>query len=191
MTKRSISVESSSSSKSIVDLTVDSDIEEIPLLDLTSPIRKAMTNRVVQDGGCGTGDAIVIPEFDDEDAVIVLSPKTSHHHSIMSQTPTPTPEVDDEDAVIVLSPTKTSHLFSNHSITIASVPPTSTNDCSITCPVCMENVKTFTKSGRLLVTTKCGHLFCNSCIRQSITLLHRCPTCSGKLTLKQYHRIYI
>ena len=49
----------------------------------------------------------------------------------------------------------------------------------------------FEATGRKLVTTQCGHIFCNVCIRNSISTLHRCPTCRKKLTLKQYHHLYL
>ncbi|KAI5104918.1 E3 ubiquitin-protein ligase RNF4 [Silurus meridionalis] len=47
------------------------------------------------------------------------------------------------------------------------------------------------ESGRLMVSTKCGHLFCSQCIRDSLARAHNCPTCRKKLTYKQYHPIYI
>uniref|UniRef100_A0A8C5LSD8 Ring finger protein 4 n=1 Tax=Leptobrachium leishanense TaxID=445787 RepID=A0A8C5LSD8_9ANUR len=47
------------------------------------------------------------------------------------------------------------------------------------------------KSRRLIVSTKCGHIFCSQCIRDSLKSVSSCPTCRKKLTPKQYHPIYI
>ncbi|XP_067242675.1 RING finger protein 4 isoform X1 [Chanodichthys erythropterus] len=83
---------------------------------------------------------------------------------------------------------------------------------AVSCPVCMDAYSELGKkivlkvipttflcaviimiidSGRLMVSTKCGHLFCSQCIRDSLSRVHSCPTCRKKLTQKQYHPIYI
>ncbi|XP_076878596.1 E3 ubiquitin-protein ligase RNF4 [Brachyhypopomus gauderio] len=62
---------------------------------------------------------------------------------------------------------------------------------TVSCPVCMDAYAEIIDSGRLMVSTKCGHLFCSQCIRDSLAMAHTCPTCRKKLTHKQYHPIYI
>ncbi|XP_055034475.1 E3 ubiquitin-protein ligase RNF4 isoform X2 [Misgurnus anguillicaudatus] len=62
---------------------------------------------------------------------------------------------------------------------------------AVSCPVCMDAYSEIIESGRLMVSTKCGHLFCSQCIRDSLSRAHSCPTCRKKLTHKQYHPIYI
>ncbi|KAM6977856.1 E3 ubiquitin-protein ligase RNF4 [Aplochiton taeniatus] len=62
---------------------------------------------------------------------------------------------------------------------------------TVSCPVCMDAYAEIIESGRLVVSTKCGHLFCSQCLRDSLTRSHTCPTCRKKLTCKQYHPIYI
>ncbi|XP_051513880.1 RING finger protein 4 [Myxocyprinus asiaticus] len=62
---------------------------------------------------------------------------------------------------------------------------------AVSCPVCMDVYSEIIDSGRLMVSTKCGHLFCSQCIRDSLSRAHSCPTCRKKLTNKQYHPIYI
>ncbi|XP_077091861.1 E3 ubiquitin-protein ligase RNF4 isoform X5 [Siphateles boraxobius] len=62
---------------------------------------------------------------------------------------------------------------------------------AVSCPVCMDAYSEIIDSGRLMVSTKCGHLFCSQCIRDSLSRAHSCPTCRKKLTQKQYHPIYI
>ncbi|KAL0973960.1 hypothetical protein UPYG_G00213440 [Umbra pygmaea] len=62
---------------------------------------------------------------------------------------------------------------------------------TVSCPVCMDAYAEIIESGRLVVSTKCGHLFCSQCLRDSLSRAHTCPTCRKKLTHKQYHPIYI
>ncbi|XP_051784362.1 RING finger protein 4 isoform X1 [Erpetoichthys calabaricus] len=62
---------------------------------------------------------------------------------------------------------------------------------NIICPICMDSHTEIIQSGRLLVSTKCGHLFCSQCLRDAIKQAHTCPTCRMKLNHKQYHPIYI
>ncbi|XP_075713247.1 E3 ubiquitin-protein ligase RNF4 isoform X1 [Rhinoderma darwinii] len=62
---------------------------------------------------------------------------------------------------------------------------------SVSCPICMDGYSEITQSGRLIVSTKCGHIFCSQCLRDALKNVTSCPTCRKKLTPKQYHPIYI
>ncbi|KAJ8367658.1 hypothetical protein AAFF_G00313880 [Aldrovandia affinis] len=62
---------------------------------------------------------------------------------------------------------------------------------TISCPVCLDTYGEIMESGRLVVSTRCGHLFCSLCLRDSLAKTHTCPTCRKKLNHKQYHPIYI
>ncbi|XP_021416447.2 E3 ubiquitin-protein ligase RNF4 [Oncorhynchus mykiss] len=62
---------------------------------------------------------------------------------------------------------------------------------TVSCPVCMDAYAEIIESGRLVVSTKCGHLFCSHCLRDSLLRSHTCPTCRKKLTHKQCHPVYI
>ncbi|XP_061108925.1 RING finger protein 4 [Conger conger] len=62
---------------------------------------------------------------------------------------------------------------------------------TISCPVCLDTYEEIVGSGRLVVSTRCGHLFCSQCLRDSLAKSHACPTCRKKLNHKQYHPIYI
>ncbi|XP_053180052.1 RING finger protein 4 [Scomber japonicus] len=61
----------------------------------------------------------------------------------------------------------------------------------ISCPVCMDSYSEIVESGRLVVSTKCGHVFCSQCLRDALTSSHTCPTCRKRLTSRQYHPLYI
>ncbi|KAM4554983.1 E3 ubiquitin-protein ligase RNF4 [Odontesthes bonariensis] len=87
---------------------------------------------------------------------------------------------EDEDAAPVLS------------ATVMSAPhtPRSTPGL-ISCPVCLDLYSEIVESGRLVVSTKCGHVFCSQCLRDALTSSHTCPTCRKRLTSRQYHPLYI
>ena len=72
-----------------------------------------------------------------------------------------------------------------------SLSPVSTGKASITCPICMDRATQFERAGRELMTTVCGHVFCDKCIRNAISSFHKCPVCNKKLTLRQFHRLFI
>ncbi|XP_077387229.1 E3 ubiquitin-protein ligase RNF4-like isoform X2 [Festucalex cinctus] len=62
---------------------------------------------------------------------------------------------------------------------------------TISCPVCMDTYSEMVSSGRLVVSTKCGHVFCSQCLRDALRRSHSCPTCRKRLTSRQYHPLYI
>ncbi|KAI1883839.1 hypothetical protein AGOR_G00236130 [Albula goreensis] len=62
---------------------------------------------------------------------------------------------------------------------------------TISCPICLDTYGEIVGSGRLVVSTRCGHLFCSQCLRDTLAKSHACPTCRKKLNHKQYHPIYI
>ncbi|XP_054648778.1 RING finger protein 4 isoform X2 [Dunckerocampus dactyliophorus] len=62
---------------------------------------------------------------------------------------------------------------------------------TISCPVCMDSYSEMVDSGRLVVSTKCGHIFCSQCLRDALSRSHTCPTCRKRLTPRQYHPLYI
>uniref|UniRef100_A0A3P8S3D1 Ring finger protein 4 n=1 Tax=Amphiprion percula TaxID=161767 RepID=A0A3P8S3D1_AMPPE len=61
----------------------------------------------------------------------------------------------------------------------------------ISCPVCLDVYSEIVESGRLVVATRCGHVFCSQCLRDALTSSHTCPTCRKRLTCRQYHPLYV
>ena len=55
---------------------------------------------------------------------------------------------------------------------------------NITCPVCLE--KNFPK----ILSTTCGHIFCEPCIKLCVRLHRKCAKCNTKLTPKDLHQVY-
>uniref|UniRef100_UPI0037E7E57E E3 ubiquitin-protein ligase RNF4 isoform X1 n=2 Tax=Semicossyphus pulcher TaxID=241346 RepID=UPI0037E7E57E len=62
---------------------------------------------------------------------------------------------------------------------------------TISCPVCLDSYSEIIESGRLVVSTECGHVFCSQCLRDTLTYSHTCPTCRKRLTHRQYHPLYV
>lgn len=61
----------------------------------------------------------------------------------------------------------------------------------ISCPVCMDSYYEIVDSGRLLVSTRCGHVFCSLCLRDSLNQSHSCPICRKKLPKGHYHPLHL
>ncbi|NWV36918.1 RNF4 ligase, partial [Grantiella picta] len=62
---------------------------------------------------------------------------------------------------------------------------------TIRCPICMDFYPQILQSGRLILSTLCGHVFCSQCLPFALQTASFCPTCRTELTPGQYHPIYI
>lgn len=62
----------------------------------------------------------------------------------------------------------------------------------IKCPICMETIQQFEKEGRQIMVTRCGHIFCSACIRESVKVQRKCPTCRKPINLRGgFHELFI
>lgn len=78
--------------------------------------------------------------------------------------------------------------------TLSSLPTNSSSRSTpgtISCPVCLDSYSEIVESGRLVVSTKCGHVFCSQCLRDALASSLTCPTCRKRLTHRQYHPLYV
>ncbi|NWX14353.1 RNF4 ligase, partial [Aegotheles bennettii] len=96
------------------------------------------------------------------------------------------PLQDQSDILIVLSDDE-DEPGDNNIFVLSHTRPSGT----VSCPICMDGYSEIVQSGRLIVSTKCGHVFCSQCLRDSLRNANSCPTCRKKLTHRQYHPIYI
>jgi hypothetical protein len=55
---------------------------------------------------------------------------------------------------------------------------------ALNCSICQFEMKEMT-------STKCGHTFCEQCIKQAIRINKKCPTCRKTTTMKDLHRVYL
>lgn len=69
-----------------------------------------------------------------------------------------------------------------------SLPDKSTQSCpgSIRCPICLDSY-----GFNEILSTICGHLFCDPCIRNIIKIRKKCPLCNKGLKPNQVHRIFL
>uniref|UniRef100_A0ACD5XJJ7 Uncharacterized protein n=1 Tax=Avena sativa TaxID=4498 RepID=A0ACD5XJJ7_AVESA len=65
-------------------------------------------------------------------------------------------------------------------LTVKEVP----EEPKFSCPVCLHEMVDAS-------STLCGHIFCQECIMASIKAQRKCPTCRRKLTMKNFHRVYL
>lgn len=77
------------------------------------------------------------------------------------------------------------------SLDSSSSSPKEQKNYDITCPICMDDDKAIKRRKCQLMSTTCGHVFCDKCIRSAVQLQRRCPTCRKKLSLKQLHAIFL
>lgn len=63
-------------------------------------------------------------------------------------------------------------------------PPSPPKEPVFSCPICM---------GPMVeeMTTKCGHIFCKSCIKKALATQAKCPTCRKRVTMKEIIRVYL
>lgn len=61
------------------------------------------------------------------------------------------------------------------------------------CPVCLEDFDDIIANKTKVMSTKCGHIFCEPCLQASLQANSKlCPTCRTKLTAKtHYHQIFL
>ncbi|XP_070166957.1 E3 ubiquitin-protein ligase rnf8-like [Polyergus mexicanus] len=57
----------------------------------------------------------------------------------------------------------------------------------LTCPICLETLCSRLKP----MTTRCGHLFCENCLKESIQKYKHCPTCKTTTKLRSCIRVYL
>ncbi|XP_001373850.2 E3 ubiquitin-protein ligase RNF4 [Monodelphis domestica] len=93
-------------------------------------------------------------------------------------------EIRDNDVYVTENPSRESVVLEEET---SSIRPSGT----VSCPICMDGYSEILQSGRLIVSTKCGHVFCSQCLRDALRNASSCPTCRKKLNQKQYHPIYI
>jgi len=59
------------------------------------------------------------------------------------------------------------------------------------CPVCYEGFKSIRSRGSPLVSTVCGHVFCNKCLTTCMRVDRRCPNCMKETDYEDFHPLYL
>ncbi|XP_047735719.1 uncharacterized protein LOC108681412 [Hyalella azteca] len=65
------------------------------------------------------------------------------------------------------------------------------NDSEISCPICSDILMDIKERRGHLVSTVCGHLFCEVCLDAAVRRTQQCPTCRRRLTKRQFHKLFI
>ncbi|KAH9488035.1 E3 ubiquitin-protein ligase rnf4 [Bulinus truncatus] len=61
----------------------------------------------------------------------------------------------------------------------------------ISCPICLDDVKQIQRSNRQVISTMCGHIFCDVCINAAIASQNCCPSCRKRLTSRSIHPLFL
>jgi len=62
------------------------------------------------------------------------------------------------------------------------------------CPVCLDSFRDVKASGRQVMATTCGHVFCEECLQGVLNESaagRKCPTCRKKLSARTIHPLFI
>ena len=62
---------------------------------------------------------------------------------------------------------------------------------SVKCGVCMDTVSEIKAGGKNMVSTVCGHMFCDTCLKGAMRFQKFCPTCREGLAPKGYHPLFL
>ncbi|XP_022995974.1 E3 ubiquitin-protein ligase RNF4-like [Cucurbita maxima] len=62
--------------------------------------------------------------------------------------------------------------------------PAPSKEPKFSCPICMGPLVEET-------STRCGHIFCKSCIRAAIAVQSKCPSCRKRVTAKELIRVFL
>lgn len=149
-----------------------------------------------------TGDDVYVPEPDD-DIVCVMEVKKIH--VVHVQPPDSPPQMINEIPAAEVCVRSAPPL-------VEAVPtPTPSNAKTLRCAVCLDDfdsvcsplpvcnrvthmcfvVQILKDASRKLVSTKCGHIFCEGCLMDSMRAQKVCPTCRKKIANKSaYHPIF-
>ncbi|NXL48022.1 RNF4 ligase, partial [Podilymbus podiceps] len=145
----------------------------------------------VVDLTCESSDPVVV-DLTHDDSVVVKNQRQRRNLRLRSQRQSDSCVLssDDEDETrdndVYVTDKVSRELRPLEDETASSKPPG-----TVSCPICMDGYSEIVQSGRLIVSTKCGHVFCSQCLRDSLRNANSCPTCRKKLTHRQYHPIYI
>ncbi|GFT62748.1 hypothetical protein TNCV_3146151 [Trichonephila clavipes] len=63
---------------------------------------------------------------------------------------------------------------------------------TVECAICLETPDEVTASGKMLMSTRCGHIFCSSCIDRIFkeSKSKYCPKCRKRINRRQIHPIF-
>ncbi|XP_031632728.1 uncharacterized protein LOC116346683 [Contarinia nasturtii] len=74
--------------------------------------------------------------------------------------------------------------------TVSQIDHTETNENDLGCPICLESFRDLLALEVQAVSLKCGHCYCDDCMKQSVRGRKKCPICNAKVVNTQIRTIY-
>ncbi|XP_013097547.2 uncharacterized protein LOC106080652 isoform X1 [Stomoxys calcitrans] len=171
-----------------------------------------VANETVSDAARPLPNEIILAEDDDDDDDVVVvhsnlppvidlcTPSDSHRRTVFNRPELPRRQLEANDTEVEIVPVRRRRISRSNAVEPQPTITTSsggeiteshtTSDSSepapYVCPVCLECC-----FKRRPTATKCGHIYCEECIRQAIRLTHKCPMCKAKINCSQLTRLYI
>lgn len=68
--------------------------------------------------------------------------------------------------------------------------PSNQESLQIKCPICFDTFLQIKSSGKRLMSTICGHIFCSGCLPICVRTTKNCPSCRKTLKIKDIHPIF-
>lgn len=165
----------------VVDLTTDELQHPIPLPDFrtTNNDNSIATQQnpiptvTLDDSVDITNRGLNPPELID---ITDSDSESPHNHSLRSPPPKRRPGSRRPYIFSAIDKRATS----THESTTAPAPPRpqSPPENSLKCPICIEPYTSIKRNGARIIVTRCGHLFCDPCLKKAIQENGRkCPKC--------------
>lgn len=98
---------------------------------------------------------------------------------------------DDPDASVIFVTRKPVKIAPIRTEAPKKPDPPAEEGIKLTCPICLEDHKRILDAKRKMMTTPCGHLFCDNCLKQSLKQNGMCPKCRQKITLDRCITVYL
>jgi len=98
-----------------------------------------------------------------------------------------------EDEVVLVSDTSTeskTKVGKSVEIDLTSSPMPAPGPPPMQCPVCFDSLQSLLPP-RTALSTKCGHLFCSSCLPAALQANGCCPTCRKRVRLTDAIRLFL
>ncbi|KAL4232257.1 E3 ubiquitin-protein ligase rnf4 [Mactra antiquata] len=152
---------------SCIDLTETADDEFVDLTSSQTPV-------LIDDNSYGANDSSVVILGDLEDSL------PAHRRRLEDRLPTIGDSSDEDLPVVPIKVPKPNTPRPNTSSGCGSS-ILSPEGNLISCPICLDDVKTIKKNNDKLATVSCGHVFCRKCIQQAVQQNGCCPMCRKKL----------
>ncbi|XP_018020343.1 endochitinase A-like [Hyalella azteca] len=137
----------------------------------------------------GANDVMVLGEDDDMNVVNISTPAEEEDDEPESEEASTEPSSPDDTERSSRSDKPTSAAPPAPAKSKAS--SSSGNDFEISCPICCDTLMDIKERRGHLVSTVCGHLFCEVCLDAAVRRTKQCPTCRRRLTKRQFHKLFI